>query len=60
MAAGVFSCRTCFKTVRIPAPYLHKLAVVAYPTSDFPSFFDAFDYWVFTELLNAIGNHNMA
>jgi hypothetical protein len=60
---GKISFRTCMSHVRLPASYITTLTSRTYPSlSDFggpSSFKEAFNFWFLTEILSAIGGHNM-
>lgn len=63
LANGKISFRTCMSYVRLPASYIIALTNRAYPsTSNFGgplTFKEAFNFWFLTEILSAIGGHNM-
>ena len=63
LANGKISFRTCMSHVRLPSSYIIALTSSAYPSipnSGGPSTFrEAFDFWLLTEILSAIGGHSM-
>ena len=63
LANGKISFRTCMSYVGLPASYITALTHRAYPStpnSGGPSTFkEAFNFWFLTEILSAIGGHNM-
>ncbi|KAF8804651.1 hypothetical protein BYT27DRAFT_7213790 [Phlegmacium glaucopus] len=63
LANGKISFRTCMGYVHLPASYVTTLASRVYPsasdTSSPFSFKEAFNFWFLTEILSAIGGHNM-
>jgi len=56
IAEGKLCFCTCPKEVRIPAPYLQKLAAGAV---DAEAFQKVFDHWLLCEILNGIGGHSI-
>ena len=60
---GKISFRTCMSHARLPASYITTLTNRTYSSaSDFSdplTFKEAFDFWFLTEILSAIGGHNM-
>jgi len=62
VAEGKICFKTCSKQMKIPAPYLFKLATQEYPTPgplSFDSFSQAFEHWILTECLASIGSHSI-
>lgn len=60
MREGTICFQTCTKQVKVPLPYLEKLADATYAAETEPASFQAaFDHWFLCELLNAIGNHSI-
>jgi hypothetical protein len=65
LANGKISFRTCMSHVRLPASYIIALINSTYPSNTLlssggPSTFrEAFNFWFLTEILSAIGGHNM-
>ena len=55
--------RTCMSHVRLPASYIVALTSRTYPSISNPggpsTFREAFNFWFLTEILSAIGGHNM-
>jgi hypothetical protein len=66
LANGKISFRTCMSYVRLPASYIITLTNRAYSSTTSnsesagpSSFREAFNFWFLTEILSAIGGHNM-
>jgi hypothetical protein len=65
LSNGKISFRTCMSYVRLPASYIIALTNRAYSSTSNSesagpsSFREAFNFWFLTEILSAIGGHNM-
>ncbi|KDQ49089.1 hypothetical protein JAAARDRAFT_143923 [Jaapia argillacea MUCL 33604] len=61
IAHGKICFKTCSKQARIPATHITRLAQVQYDGSTEPKRFrDAFDHWLLTEILTAIGAYSIS
>jgi hypothetical protein len=60
MNEGKICFKTCFSQVKVPMPYIEKLARATYALDIEPTSFQAaFDHWLLCEFLNAIGTHSI-
>lgn len=66
MMQGTVSFRTCTRQVYIPAPYVAHLARQQYPSGEGAgegggpqNFVQAFEHWLFSQVVLAIGAHTI-
>lgn len=62
MMQGVICFKTCAHNVRLPGPYIARLAGGQYPPlegNEPQDFTQAFDHWLLCQILTAIGSHTI-
>jgi hypothetical protein len=60
MLQGVICFKTCSRNVRLPAPYIARLAEQQYPPEEATEprdFTEAFEHWMLCQILEVIGSH---